>query len=86
MKADLLNSYFASISTIDPAVEPELPQYISLVTDAKLDDCIFNENDVYNVLISLDKDKAAGPDAVGNLVLTKCASALKNLYIIFSNA
>ena len=84
MKANLLNRYFASISTIDPAVEPELPLHIPFVTDSKLDDCIFNEDDVYNVLISLDKDKAAGPDALGNLVLTKCASAIKEpLYYIF---
>ena len=61
-KADCLNIYFTSISTV-PDVTPDLPVF-HLKTIEKLESFEITEQEVYDVLSSLNVNKASGPNFI----------------------
>jgi Reverse transcriptase (RNA-dependent DNA polymerase)/Endonuclease-reverse transcriptase len=82
--SELLNECFASISRFESSEEPEVPQDISFITDCRLSECYLDKQIIFDILRNLDPDKAVGPDGIGNLILSKCASSLcEPMYIIF---
>ena len=84
-KANLLNNYFVSVFNIkqNENILPiaELPGSIKCFN--------FSENEIYDILKTLNLQKARGPDRLGNTVLTNLAdsitSSLKLIYNTITN-
>ena len=68
-KADSLNSYFASVSSLDDS-QADLPPFVEL-TDNSLDTIEITEEEVNDVLENLDPNKASGPDMISNKMVKK---------------
>ena len=79
-KADELNSYFASISTVDDA-NIEIPNF-NIRTDIDFTNIQVRESEVIDILKILKVNKATGPDGISNRMLkstcnTVCAPLTK---------
>lgn len=72
--ADLFNTYFHSVFTHGDCPLPSLND-ISFPTEV-LGQVAFTVSEVYEVLLSLDPNKAMGIDKIGPRVLKACATAL----------
>ena len=66
-KVECLNEYFTSISTISEE-QPAVPHLIPK-TDAKLDQIIISEQDIIDMLETLNIHKASGPDGMSDTML-----------------
>ena len=81
-KADCLNSYFAYISTLDDS-HAVLPPFMEL-TDSVLDRIDISEEEIKDVIVNLDPNKASGPDLISNKMIKQVAGAIaKPLQIMF---
>ena len=84
-KADSLNSYFASVSSLDDS-QAELPPFTEL-TDATLDNIEITEEEINDVIENLDPNKASGSDLISNKMLKKISKVVaKPLCIIFNRS
>lgn len=73
-KARLFNEFFASQTSVDPALVRDLeppPAAISTISDP-----VFTEFEVFKLLIGLNTNKATGPDGIGNKLLKEAAPSL----------
>ena len=81
-KVNCLNEYFTSISTISEE-QPVLP-ILNPKTEAKLDQIVITEQEVIDMLETLNIHKASGPDGISNrmmkLVAKSLAKPLVSLY------
>ena len=73
-KADALNDFFVSQSTIDDNDDP-LPHF-TYVTDARLDQIVITQDEIRCILKNLVTNKATGPDSISNKLLKECAESL----------
>ena len=73
-KVDCFKNYFSSISTV-PDTQPILPNLISQ-TDTKLDQIVIHEQEVVDMLETLNVYKASGPDGISNKMLKSIAMAI----------
>ena len=80
-KADCLTTYFTSVSTV-PDVTPDLPVF-HLKTNEKLESFEILELEVYDVLSSLNVNKASGPSFISYKLLKSVARAVSNLKQLF---
>ena len=81
-KADVLNKYFSDISTIDDS-NVELPDFNSR-TDEKLSDVKFDQEDIIDILLSLNVNKAVGIDSISHHMLRNTAHSVSlPLMILF---
>ena len=62
-----MNSYFASVSSLDDS-QAELPPFTEL-TDATLDNIEITEEEINDVIENLDPNKASGSDLISNKML-----------------
>ena len=84
-KANCLNEYFASISTVNDE-NVTLPN-LSFKTQAKLSDITFTSKEIEDVIINLNVNKACGPDLISHKMLKECAHTVsKPLHILFSRS
>ena len=84
-KADCLNSYFASVSSLDDS-HSVLPPFTEL-TDKVLDSIDITEDEINDIIVNLDPNKASGPDLTSNKMIKNVAGAMaKPLCIIFSRS
>ena len=84
-KAELLNNYFIS-QTILPTSNIPLPP-MHYLTHARLDRIAVTPLMVKKILLSLNTNKAVGPDHIGNYILKKCAESLcEPLAILFQSS
>ena len=85
-KAEHLAEYFAKQNTIDIIAQPDLPTF-EYVTPCRLNNIIIFPENVYKILLSLNINKATGPDGIGNRVLKNCALSLSDpLCAIFNRS
>ena len=68
-KADSLNAYFESVSSLDDS-QANLPPF-SALTDTTLDNIEITEDEVSDVIENLDPNKASGPDLISNKMMKK---------------
>ena len=70
-KADFINDYFVSVSTVDDtnAVLPPLTYF----SDNSLSSFDVTESEIHDIICSLNTNKAAGPDCISHRML-KAAS------------
>ena len=66
-KAETLNSYFTSVSSLDNS-QAELPPLTEL-TDASIDNIESTQDEVIDVIVNLDPNKASGPDLITSKML-----------------
>ena len=84
-KADCSNSYFASVSSLDD-LHAVLPPFAEL-TDKVLDNIGITEDEINDIIVNLDPNKASGPDLISNKMIKNVAGALaKPLRIIFNRS
>ena len=84
-KADSLNSYFASVSSLDDS-QADLPPFVEF-TDNSLDTIEITEEEVNDVLENLDPNKASGPDMISNKMVKKVSKVVaKPLCILFNRS
>ena len=83
--ADLFNDYF---STIVSGNDNTVPTNISSSpTDSKLSGLTFSPDDVLAALLSLDTNKATGPDEIPPRILKECAHQIApSLCLIFNQS
>ena len=80
-----LNSYFASISTLDDS-HAVLTPFMEL-TDSVLDRNDITEEEIKYVIVNLDPNKASGPDLISNKMIKYVARAIaKPLQIILNRS
>ena len=76
-KANLLNTYFVSQSTLDLKTEPNLPKQSSnpnpRISINRIETTV---EEVYKILTKLNIGKANGPDDISNTILKHCAAPL----------
>ncbi len=73
-KAEALNNYFLSISTVDDSHET-LPDYTPR-TQAKLDSIHVTEHDITDIILNLNVHKASGPDEFSHRLLKETATTI----------
>ena len=73
-KANLLNDYFVSISTIDES-QSNLPDFI-LKTNYFLNDILITESEISDILSHLIVNKANGPDEISHRMLKETCSTI----------
>ena len=73
-KANAFNEYFHSVFTQSSFILPDINDLPS-VSDSLLD-ITFTLEEVYQALISLQPNKASGPDSIGPRILKNCAAPL----------
>jgi hypothetical protein len=73
-KAELLNNFFSSHSNID-TTNASLPNNIDR-PDEIINTVLLNENEVCDILKSLDPEKAVGPDGISPKLLKMCATII----------
>ena len=84
-KANNLNTYFSSVSTIDDS-QARLPHFNSK-TNAHLHNIIITEQDVIDILANLNINKANGPDEISHRMLKETRfSICTPLSIIFNRS
>ena len=74
-KADCLNSYFASVSSLDDSYAVLLP-FIEL-TDKVLDNVDITEDEINDIIVNLDPNKASGPDLISNKMIKNVAGPFR---------
>ena len=74
-KATLFNEYFASQSTVSVPNDFRLP-ILSYQTNARIGNIYITEVEVYDILKSLNTNKASGPDNIHNTILKENAASL----------
>ena len=75
-KAEILNNYFASQSTIPPPpIDHQLPP-LNYLTDNKLHTIQTTPHEVFKILNKLNPNKASGPDLINNRILKESAVSL----------
>ena len=72
-QARILNNYYASVFTSD---NDDLPE-IRTKTESKIDNIVFNENDVERIIDSLNEQSAMGPDGIPPRVLKELKHEIK---------
>ena len=82
-KANLLNDYFVSISTIDES-QSNLPDFI-LKTNSFLNDILITESEISDILSHLIVNKANGPDEISHRMLKETCSTINNPVCILFN-
>ena len=83
-KARLFNDFFAKQCTILDTGSV-LPPFV-LLTDKLLSDVVFNEQDILDIIRSLDQNKAHGWDDISVRMIKMCGDGLvEPLTIIFNN-
>ena len=83
-KAGCLNSYFASVSSLDDS-HAVLPPFTEL-TDKALDNIDITEDEINYIIVNLDPNKASGPDLISNKMIKNIVGAIaKPLRIIFNS-
>ena len=75
MKADAFNEFFLSHSNVDTA-NAELPPMQNVYQGDPLDSIIVTENEVLDLLKSIDTSKATGPDGISPKLLKEAGSAI----------
>ena len=84
-KAECLNSYFASVSSLDDT-NAVLPPFIEH-TDQVLQHITVTEEEINDVIVNLDPNKASGPDLMSNKMIKNVARAIvKPLCILFNRS
>ena len=84
-KANILNDYFTSISTIDDQMT-SLPQF-NLKTQASLHNFYITNENITDVLSNLSINKATGPDSISHRMLKETSQTVCNpLRIIFNRS
>ena len=82
-KAECLNSYYTSISIV-PSDTPDLLPF-QLKTNATLDTFEISEQEVYDIISSLNVNKVSGPNVMSYKLLKSVAGAVtKPLTILFN--
>ena len=84
-KVECLNSYFASVSSLDDtnAVLPHFTEH----TDEVLEHINVTEEEINDVIVNLDPNKASGPDFISNKMIKNVARAIaKPLCILFNRS
>ena len=85
MKANHFNSFFASHCTPSDN-NSKVPGSQTYITDSKLFSLQFEDNDIINIIRSLDTDKAHEHNDISIRMLKICDLAIKKpLSFIFSN-
>jgi len=80
-KAELLNSFFASVMTDEPNT---LPLFTDIKTpSSRLCDIEFTIQDIINIMMKLRPYKAVGPDEIHPNILREIPAYATPLYIIF---
>ena len=72
-KADLLNDFFASVTSLDRS--ESFPNE-NIVSPAPIPLKVITADDVHKVLSNLNISKATGPDLIGNFILKACSLPL----------
>ena len=72
-KADLMNDFFASITTLE---DSDTFPTENIVPSPPIPELAISSDDVYKILSTLDISKATGPDLIGNKFLKICALPL----------
>ena len=73
-KADCLNLYFTSVSTVDDS-EAVLPPFVKQ-TNHYLDNVIIMKTEVKDILDILNVNKASGPDMISNSMLKYTSASI----------
>lgn len=73
-KVECLNDNFCSISSA-PNVQPELPDLMQKI-NSKLESITITEDEIIDILKSLNIRKASGPDLISNRMLKSIAVAI----------
>ena len=73
-QASILNKFFSASFTLDDGTNPLFPTRIS--DDIELSSIPFSANDVYNKLVKLKPNSAAGPDNLSPLFLKQVAKEI----------
>ncbi|XP_063446981.1 uncharacterized protein LOC134726505 [Mytilus trossulus] len=84
-KSEILNKYFCSISNIDDA-QKDLPEFDDRCHEF-LSQIIVSEQDVLDIISTLDPNKAVGPDIVSNRMLLAVRNEIsKPLCLLFNKS
>ena len=84
-KANCLNSYFASVSSVDDS-HATLPPFTDL-TDKVLSNIIITEQEIKDIIDPLDTNKASGPNLISNKTIKNVSGAIAMaLCIIFNRS
>ncbi len=84
-KAEALNNYFVSISTVDDSHET-LPDFTPR-TQAKIDSIHVTEHDITDIILKLNVHKASGPDEFSHRMLKETATTIcKPLCMLFNRS
>ncbi|CAC5415370.1 unnamed protein product [Mytilus coruscus] len=84
-KSEILNKYFCSISNLDDA-NKDLPEFDDRCHDF-LSQIIVSEQDVLDIVSTLDANKAVGPDIVSNRMLLAVRNEIsKPLCLLFNKS
>ncbi|CAC5379465.1 unnamed protein product [Mytilus coruscus] len=84
-KSEILNKYFCSISNLDDA-NKDLPEFDDRCRDF-LSQIIVSEQDVLDIVSTLDANKAVGPDIVSNRMLLAVRNEIsKPLCLLFNKS
>ena len=82
--AEVLNSYFSSVFTVESPLE-NLPDSVSNNVDSTLGEVDFSTDIVLKKLSNLNSNKAPGPDGIHPIILQRCSDLLAlPLSIVFS--
>jgi hypothetical protein len=82
-KANSLNEYFTSISTLDDTTA-SLPNFVPK-TDVVLDKVVVTEQEIVDILLGLMVNKTSGPDEISHRMLKSTARTIcKPLCILFN--
>ena len=73
-KATCLNSYFASVSSVDDS-HATLPPFTDL-TDRVLSNIIITEQEIKDIIGTLDTNKASGSDSISNKMIKNASGAI----------
>ena len=84
-KANVLNDYFVSISTIDDS-HTTLPDFI-LKTNSSLNNIRITDREISDILLNLNVNKATGPDEISHRMLKETHSTIcQPLCILFNRS
>ena len=75
-KAELLNTYFASQSHLDPPPSNYSLPNLTYITESRISDIYVTPDDVLDILGSLPVNKASGPDKISNRLLRHTAPGI----------
>ena len=80
-KANCLNSYFASVSSVDDS-HATLPPFTDLI-DKVVNNIIITAQEMKDIIDTRDTNKASGPDLISNKIIKSGSGAISiSLYSI----